>query len=97
MARWQYFGVVDGVPGLSYSADMNAIVKEIIGRASHWPEEDQEELAQVALEIELRRSGVYHASADELSAIDAALAGVARGGIASDAEVDALFGKYRRA
>ncbi len=54
-------------------------------------------MAQVALEIELRRSGVYQASADELSAIDAALAGVARGEIASDAEVDALFGKYRRA
>ena len=82
---------------MSYSADMNAIVKEIIGRASRWPEEDQEELAQTALEIELRRSGQYHASADELSAIDAALAGVARGEIASDAEVDALFGKYRRA
>ncbi len=76
---------------------MNAIVKEIIGRASHWPEEDQEELAQVALEIELRRSGVYQASTDELSAIDAAQAGVARGEIASDAEVDTLFGKYRRA
>ncbi len=76
---------------------MNAIVKEIIGRAEHWPLEDQEELAQLALEIELRRKGSHSANSDELKAIDAALAAVARGEIAADAEVETVLAKYRRA
>ncbi len=76
---------------------MNAIVMEVISRAAHWPEEDQEELAQVALEIELRRKGSHSANPDELKAIDAALVAVARGEIAADAEVEAVLAKYRRA
>ncbi len=76
---------------------MNAIVKEIIGRAEHWPEEDQEELAQAALEIELRRAGNYRATPEELAAIDQGLASAARGEFASEADVQALFAKYRGA
>jgi hypothetical protein len=74
---------------------MNADLKRMLARAANWPEEDQEELAQVALEIEARRHGVYHATPEELKAIDEALAAVARGEIASDQEVDAVFAKYR--
>jgi predicted transcriptional regulator len=76
---------------------MNAILKDMLSRAANWSEEDQEELAQVALEIEARRHGVYQATPDELKAIDAALAAVARGEIATDEEVEAVFAKYRRA
>jgi ParB-like chromosome segregation protein Spo0J len=75
---------------------MNADLKNMLARAENWPEEDQEELAQVALEIEARRHGVYHATPEELKAIDEALAAVARGEIASDEEVAAVFAKYRR-
>jgi hypothetical protein len=76
---------------------MTINLRNVLERAERWSEQDQEELAQVALEIEARRHGVYLASADELRAIDEALAAVARGEIASDAEVEALFAKYRRA
>jgi hypothetical protein len=76
---------------------MNADVKHVLSRVEHWPEDDQDELGQVALEIEARRHGVYHATADELRAIDEALTAVARGEIASDAEVEAVFAKHRRA
>ncbi len=76
---------------------MNADVKNTLDRVANWPEEDQEELAQVALEIEARRHGVYHATPEELVAIDEALAAVARGEIARDDEVEAVFAKYRRA
>jgi hypothetical protein len=76
---------------------MNISLKKMLARAEQWSEQDQEELAQVALEIEARRHGLYHASADELKAIDEALAEVARGEIASDEEVEAVFAKYRRA
>ena len=75
---------------------MNADVKNTLDRVANWPEEDQEELAQVALEIEARRHGVYHATPEELVAIDEALAAIARGEIASDDEVEAVFAKYRR-
>jgi hypothetical protein len=76
---------------------MNAIVRKILDRAARWPEEDQEELAQAALEIELRRQPAYHASAAELAAIDSALAEIDRGGLASVAELEALLAKYRSA
>jgi hypothetical protein len=69
---------------------MNAVVKTIFDRVERWPEEDQEELAQLALEIELRRMGSHKASDQELAAIDEALAAVARGEIASGAEIDVL-------
>jgi predicted transcriptional regulator len=49
------------------------------------------------LEIEALRHGVYHATADELRAIDEGLAAVERGEIATDAEVEAVFAKFRRA
>lgn len=62
-----------------------------------WPIEDQEELAEYAREIEARRTGVYHVSADELSAIDEALGQAARGELASKEEVEAAFAKFRGA
>jgi hypothetical protein len=79
-----------------YITSMNAEVRTMLARVEHWPEEDQEELAQIALEIEARRHGVYHATPEELQAIDEALAAVGRGEVASDEEVEAVFAKYRR-
>jgi len=76
---------------------MNADVKNMLSRVARWPEEDQDELAQVALEIEARRHGVFHATSEELQAIDEALTAVSRGEVASDEEVEAVFAKYRRA
>ena len=49
-----------------------------------WPVEDQEELSELAREIEARRTGVYHLSEQERAAIDAAR----RGPLAADDEVD---------
>jgi hypothetical protein len=68
----------------------------MLSRVESWPEDDQDELAQIALEIEARRHGLYQAAAEELRAIDEALASVGRGEIATDEEVAAVFAKYRR-
>jgi hypothetical protein len=71
---------------------MSPAIKQIMERVASWPEEDQEELAEIAREIEARRSGVYKATADELRALDEA----ERSGIATDEEVEAAFRSFRR-
>ena len=69
-------------------------VKTVLDRVPSWPQERQQELAELALEIEAELAGsAYHATADELKAIDEGLAGVA----ASDQEVDTAFATFRRA
>lgn len=66
---------------------MTMTAKDILRQAAAWPEEDQEELAELAREIEARRSGVYVLSDAERAAI-----AEARGGaFASDAEVAAFW------
>ena len=76
---------------------MTSNVKEILRRVEAWPEEDQQELAELARDIEARRSGVYHASPEELEAIDEALGQVARGEVASKEGIEAAFAKFRPA
>ncbi|MGE0611349.1 MAG: hypothetical protein AB7G34_08090 [Hyphomicrobiales bacterium] len=72
-------------------------LEDILDAARAWPPEDQEELVELAREIEARRHGVYHATAEELAAIDEALKAVKQGQVATGAEVEAVFAKYRRA
>jgi hypothetical protein len=72
-------------------------LKTLLERAETWPEEDQNELAEVARDIEARRTGVYHATPEELAAIDEATAELDRGEVASEAEVRAAFAKFRGA
>ena len=50
-----------------------------------------------AREIEARRTGAYHATPEELAAIDEALGEIARGEVASKDEVEAAFAKFRGA
>ena len=44
-------------------------VKTILERVATWPEKDQEELADVAREIEARRTGVYLLDEEEQDAV----------------------------
>ena len=66
---------------------MNAAAKDILRKVGSWPEEDQEELAEIAREIEARRTGVYALSEAERSAI----ADARRGAFASDKEAAAFW------
>jgi hypothetical protein len=43
----------------SHIADMSPTTKAILEQVSSWPEQDQDELAEYAREIEARRTGVY--------------------------------------
>jgi hypothetical protein len=68
-------------------------VKAVLDRVSTWPQERQEQLAEIALEIEagIGQDG-YHATPEELEAIDEGL----RGEAASKEEVEAAFATFRR-
>lgn len=69
---------------------MSPAVKEILNHVASWPEEDQQELAEVAREIEARRTGVYVLSDDERRAIAESL----EGELASDEEVAAFWKRH---
>jgi hypothetical protein len=73
-------------------------LKDLVQRAEHWPEQAQEELAQLGAEIEQDlRGGEYEASREELRAIDEAIGELERGEVATEAEVSAAFAKFRSA
>jgi len=69
-------------------------LKAILERVPTCPEDRQQQLAEIALEIEAElASSDYDATPDELAAIDEGLTEEA----ASDEEVKAAFGTFRRA
>ncbi len=74
---------------------MTPTTKKLLEQVESWPQEDQEELVEYARDIEARRAGVYRATAEELEAIDEAIAELDRGEAASEAEVRAAFAKFR--
>ena len=53
--------------------------KQVLERVASWPAEDQEELAEIAREIEARRSGVYEPTPEEEAAIRQGIAELDRG------------------
>jgi hypothetical protein len=69
---------------------MAPMTKNLLQQVESWPEEDQQELAEYARDIEARRTGVYHATAEELQAIEEA----ERSGLANDEEVKAAFRSF---
>jgi hypothetical protein len=69
---------------------MNQQAKDILRQVTSWPEEDQEELAELAREIEARRTGVYVLSDDERAAI----ADARKGGFASDQDIMAFWKRH---
>ena len=69
----------------------------LLERVETWPESAQRLLVEIGLEIEQELSGDYHASPEDLQAIDEALEAVERGEIATPEEVEAVFAKFRGA
>jgi len=69
---------------------MTQAIRDVLKRVPSWPEEDQEELAELAQEIEYRRTGVYPLNEDERRAIEAAR----RSGVASESKVEAFWKRH---
>jgi len=76
---------------------MSPSARKILEQVESWPEEDQEELAEYAREIEARRSGVYRLSEDESAALAQSAEDVRAGRFASDEQIAAIFTKARSA
>jgi len=70
---------------------MSPAIEELLQHVASWPQQAQEELAQVARDIEARRTGVDRATPEELKSLDDA----DRSGIASEQDVEAAFRSFR--
>ncbi|TMJ26893.1 MAG: hypothetical protein E6G88_15000 [Alphaproteobacteria bacterium] len=80
------------MPGMASKA-----LEEAMRRAETWPAEAQEELAEIALEIDASLSGgTYHATLEELEGIDRGLKAAREARFATDEEVEAVIAKPRR-
>jgi hypothetical protein len=76
---------------------MSPGTKTLLEQVQSWPEEDQEELADVAREIESRRSGIYRLSEEERAAVRAGMAAARRGDFATEEEMDGFYRLHDRA
>jgi predicted transcriptional regulator len=74
---------------------MNPRTQALLEKVQSWPEEDQEELADVAREIESRRTGIYRLSDDERAAIQKGVDDALRGDFVPDDEMEEFF-KFHR-
>jgi predicted transcriptional regulator len=75
---------------------MSPGTRTLLERVQTWPEEDQEELANVAREIESRRSGVYRLSDEERTAVRAGMDAARRGDFVPEEELDEFYRLHRR-
>jgi predicted transcriptional regulator len=67
----------------------------LMERAASWPEDAQAELVRFMIDMEARHFGVFRLDDEDRARIERSLAAADRGEFASDAEVAALFGRYR--
>jgi len=73
-------------------------LRDLMERIESWPQRAQEELADIALEIEAEfKRGAYRANPKELAGIDRGLKAAREGRFATDQDVEAVFARYRRA
>ena len=67
----------------------------MLERVSTWPEKAQDEFVKSVTDIESKHLGVYRLSDEERDAVRRGLADMREGRLASDAEVAAVFNRYR--
>lgn len=65
-------------------------IDAVLEAVRKWPKQDQEELAELAREIEARRDGIYEMTDEERAAIETAR----RSPFASDDDVRAFWRKH---
>jgi|tagenome__1003787_1003787.scaffolds.fasta_scaffold19369332_2 hypothetical protein len=71
---------------------MNERLKKLLEGVERWSEQEQAELVDILEQIEIRHRGEYHATREELQALDEA----ERSGTANEQQVEAAFQTFRR-
>jgi predicted transcriptional regulator len=69
----------------------------ILERVETWPESAQQQLAEIALEIEQELSGTYRLTPAERAGIERGLAAAREGRFATDEQVEAALAKFHQA
>jgi hypothetical protein len=73
-------------------------LKNLLERVQAWPEAAQDELVSIANQIESElQAKDYQATQEELRIIDSAMASIDAGESATNAEITAVFAKFRSA
>ena len=80
---------------LCYIFLMDRKTAEVLDRIASWPEEDREELAEIAAAIEARRAGIYVLSEDERLAVEEGLRDADAGNFVSDEEMEKSWARTR--
>ena len=68
-------------------------IAAVLESVRSWPAEDQEELIELAREIQARRTGVYVMTDEERAAVREGLEQARRGEFVPDEEMDAFWKK----
>ena len=72
-------------------------LNKALERVESWPPAAQDQLAEIALEIDAGlKDVVYEATDEELAGIDRGLRDADQGRFGTEAEVEAAFAKFRR-
>jgi predicted transcriptional regulator len=72
-------------------------LQAVLERADEWPEDIQDALAELALEIDAGlKGGEYEPTPGELAGIDRGLRAASERRFATDEEVEAVFAKFHR-
>jgi predicted nuclease with TOPRIM domain len=74
---------------------MTKLMKKALEAMREWPQDRQDEAAALLLALD-RLGTSYHATQDELRAIDEALDQVERGERATPAQVEDAFARFRK-
>jgi len=77
-------------------AAMTDLMEKALAAVRQWGAERQNEAAALLLAIDRLGPDAYRASPEELAAIDQALAQAEPGELASDAEAEAAFARFRK-
>jgi predicted transcriptional regulator len=74
---------------------MSPATRTLLERVQSWPIEDQQELEELAREIESRRTGVYRLSDGERAAVRAGMEDARLGNFVTDEEMEEFYQLHR--
>jgi hypothetical protein len=75
---------------------MTDLMERALATVRGWPAELQDEAAEILLALDRLGAEPYRPSDAELRAVDEAMAQVERGELATEAEVEAAFARFRK-